>query len=924
MITLKNTSALLFTVLCFLTTSLVCGQVGINNTSPNATLDITATNMSTPTVEDGILIPRVDEFPASDPGVSQDGMLVFLTGNGTPSKGFYYWDNGTTSWVSFSSDDVDWYESGTTTAPSAITDDIFHMGDVAVGKNTANYPLDVESNSERGISLNTTSSNSTDFYGIYSTLSGTGTGNLSGIYNEIDHNLGGTGSHFGIQNHLDTNTNNTARGTYNRVVGSGSGLRIGSQQQMGGSSTGPHTGNYNIISNANDGLHAGTHNIVNNGGDGTHIGTRNQLQNGGTGPQYGVQNEITNTADGDHYGTYSLISNSGDGNHFGTYNDFLGYGSGTKYGVYNEMAAYGENYGLYSTFSGASNSNRFGVYNDMAGTGDGTIYGMNTAITNTGNGIHYGTRNRLGGNGHGDQYGIYNEITNSGFGEHYGLYNSMTGGGSSELYGNYNYMAGSGNGDYYGTYNRIINTGSGVRYANYAVMDGAGTGSQTGNFAALTGSSSGNQNGYTAFINNSGNGNHHGIYSYLDGAGSGNKFGHTIYIPDSAGGAHYGVYSIVTKPGNYSYAGYFLGDVAIGSDHSNIYTLPPSRGTNGQVMQTDGSGNVSWATLNTSVTANNGISAAANNVSLGGGLVQNTTISHNNFSLMHNLNGTGDFVIQDLGLNHFEVRDNGNAYFGGDTYWFDENTSGTLLASLTDLGDDANFYLYSNGASQHYISTTGNTVFNEQGLAINFTIESDTEPYQFITRGDLNRIGIMTAAPSHDLTIKQSNTTQASAGGLGFEHPSNTDDWKIYHSGSHLSFAENGVRRAYVEAGTGNYMVTSDRRLKKNIGELSDVAEKVMALKMYSYHYKDQDVTRDKNLGFMAQEVQQIFPEAVTENEEGFLSINYDIFAVLAIKTIQEQQQQLNELNDKIDNQAVEIQKINDLSRRIQALEQER
>lgn len=75
-------------------------QVGIGNTNPHAQLDISASDSATPSITDGILIPRIDQFPATNPGTDQDGMLIFVTGNGTPIKGFYYWDNGATSWVS--------------------------------------------------------------------------------------------------------------------------------------------------------------------------------------------------------------------------------------------------------------------------------------------------------------------------------------------------------------------------------------------------------------------------------------------------------------------------------------------------------------------------------------------------------------------------------------------------------------------------------------------------------------------------------------------------------------------------------------------------------------------------------------------------------------------------------------------------------
>ncbi|WP_104736404.1 tail fiber domain-containing protein [Hanstruepera ponticola] len=74
-------------------------QVGIGTTSPSASLDIKSSSQTTPSNTDGLLIPKIDEFPSSNPGVNQDGMLVYATGNGAPAKGFYYWDNATTSWV---------------------------------------------------------------------------------------------------------------------------------------------------------------------------------------------------------------------------------------------------------------------------------------------------------------------------------------------------------------------------------------------------------------------------------------------------------------------------------------------------------------------------------------------------------------------------------------------------------------------------------------------------------------------------------------------------------------------------------------------------------------------------------------------------------------------------------------------------------
>ncbi|NHN27413.1 hypothetical protein FIA58_017165 [Flavobacterium jejuense] len=78
----------------------VTAQVGVNTTSPKASLDIQINDATNPTNEDGILIPRIDTFPSSNPTADQNAMLVYLTTVvGTNNPGFYYWDNATTTWI---------------------------------------------------------------------------------------------------------------------------------------------------------------------------------------------------------------------------------------------------------------------------------------------------------------------------------------------------------------------------------------------------------------------------------------------------------------------------------------------------------------------------------------------------------------------------------------------------------------------------------------------------------------------------------------------------------------------------------------------------------------------------------------------------------------------------------------------------------
>ena len=102
----------------------------------------------------------------------------------------------------------------------------------------------------------------------------------------------------------------------------------------------------------------------------------------------------------------------------------------------------------------------------------------------------------------------------------------------------------------------------------------------------------GNRIGVLNTFTQDGSGDIFGIDTTISTTGSGDKYGERIVIENSSGGKHYGIYSDVTKSN--SYAGYFLGRVALGTTTSNNYILPSSRGSVGEIMRTDGSGNVSW------------------------------------------------------------------------------------------------------------------------------------------------------------------------------------------------------------------------------------------------------------------------------------------------------------------------------------------
>ena len=74
-------------------------QIGIYNTAPKASLDISAKNPANPDSDEGVLIPRLTAFPSTNPGVDQHSMLIYMDNVAAPSgKGFYFWNNTSSKW----------------------------------------------------------------------------------------------------------------------------------------------------------------------------------------------------------------------------------------------------------------------------------------------------------------------------------------------------------------------------------------------------------------------------------------------------------------------------------------------------------------------------------------------------------------------------------------------------------------------------------------------------------------------------------------------------------------------------------------------------------------------------------------------------------------------------------------------------------
>jgi len=96
----------------------------------------------------------------------------------------------------------------------------------------------------------------------------------------------------------------------------------------------------------------------------------------------------------------------------------------------------------------------------------------------------------------------------------------------------------------------------------------------------------------------------------------------------------------------------------------------------------------------------------------------------------------------------------------------------------------------------------------------------------------------------------------------------------------------------------------SDRSLKENIKPIEGALDKVKKLQGVTFDWKqnDDDILKIKeDYGFIAQEVQEVLPELVRENENGKLSLRDKGIISVLVEAMKEQQKQIDELKARLD-----------------------
>ncbi|MEE9349594.1 MAG: tail fiber domain-containing protein [Flavobacteriaceae bacterium] len=867
-------------------------QVGINTTSPNAQLDIRSSSQVTPTNKDGLLIPKIDEYPVSNPTVAQDGMLVFATGDGSVTKGFYYWDNTTSSWILVN----------TTTGVEKIND-----------------LLDGKSDNDG------THDGSSIFLGIEAGLNDDGTDNQNvGIgYQALYNNTTGlwnTANGYKVLFYNTTGYSNSAIGyksLYENTTGyRNTALGVGALFQN-------HTGNGNIAIGYSAGLYeTGSNKLYIENTSSTSPLIYGEFDNdllrvnGNLEVEKTTDANITVKTPFGNKASLKLMETNGT-NDYGF--EFEYDGSADKLNLWSRTFTGNEaqrmtwlkngNVGISATAPKAlldvSSSNPAAPKNT-----DGMLVprinafpainpganqnGMLVFLT-TNNTFYYwkqSTTSWVSVNG-------VQKINDLSDGK---SDNDGSSNGSSVFLG-----INAGNTD-----DSSDNRNVGIGYQTLHANSIGSTNTALGYQSMKTNSSGFNNVALgteSLFLNTSGHSN--------------TALGDTSLYNNTSGDGNIAIGWEAMKnnlDGNYNIAN---GYRSLYSNTSGDYNL--ANGYKALYFNTTGNNNTAngFAALYSNTTGNinvaNGYEAMRNNTTgkdnvangykaLRGNTIGEFNVANGSGALRENTTGNNNTASGALALNKNTTgyKNTANGYAA-----LNRNTTGNRNTAI--------------GLNALYHTTTGHT-----NTAIGFeagkTIRDGTGNI-FIGHGaggnsPVNRSNSLyidnSSTPSpliygdFDYDLLQIN------GNLQVYHDSGSSngltirrrgvgnlEWRFHtiNSGSLAMYTNNGLKGIFSSA-SGAYTAISDRELKKNINTLDNVLDKINKLNVVDYNFIDQK-TEDKHVGFIAQEVNKVFPHLVNEpieegEDKGYYTMDYSGFGVIAIKAIQEQQKQIETLKQEL------------------------
>jgi hypothetical protein len=115
--------------------------------------------------------------------------------------------------------------------------------------------------------------------------------------------------------------------------------------------------------------------------------------------------------------------------------------------------------------------------------------------------------------------------------------------------------------------------------------------------------------------------------------------------------------------------------------------------------------------------------------------------------------------------------------------------------------------------------------------------------------------------------------------------------------------------------GATSWSSTSDMRLKTNVKTLTNVLDNLSDLRGVTFNWKEGN--QDEQIGFIAQEIEKVYPQVISKNENDHLEVRYtELIPVLlqAIKELKAENDLLKQENEGVNARLERLEKIFEIS----------
>ena len=298
---------------------------------------------------------------------------------------------------------------------------------------------------------------------------------------------------------------------------------------------------------------------------------------------------------------------------------------------------------------------------------------------------------------------------------------------------------------------------------------------------------------------------------------------------------------------------------------------------NGETISNGVNGTISLTSTDVSVSNNLSI---AGDLSVGGTTITSTASELN---LLDGVTTIGDGILASetensntgVRLSTSNASNHGDIGSNAVDLSYQHSTSSTRGAT----GNTATAMGYGSTASGSYSTAMGegSTASGSRSTAMGkTTIASD---FASVVIGQYNSSG---SSVTNSATVFNTANT-AFVIGNGTASNAKSDAFKVMFNGDTTVSNDLTV--------SGDVVISSDARLKSNIVSLGSTLPKLLQIDGKSYEMKGK-----QKIGVLAQEIQEVFPELVSEDDNEMLAVNYQGLVPVLINALKEQQNEINRL----------------------------